>query len=139
MTANAAQHLVKVRDLAATARSMLEYGIVLGVSHFCYYAMFHAALAVMIDARGSAPTNHGRLLRAFGQFARTEFGADGQRIYRAMSKAYYGRIEADYNPRVFRAEVEAEAAQLVGEMDFLLQRCADRLRRGDPSDPAEPS
>ena len=67
-----------------------------GVIHGAYYAMFHAARAVLLAVEGSASTKHGRMVDTFERIAgRQRFEA--LRDHAAEFKAAYAlRIEADY-------------------------------------------
>ena len=45
------------------------------VVHNSYYAMFHAARAVLLVVEGSASTNHGRVVETFARMARRQRGS----------------------------------------------------------------
>jgi uncharacterized protein (UPF0332 family)/predicted nucleotidyltransferase len=68
-----------------------------GVVHGSYYAMFHAARAVLLVLEGNASTNHGRVVKAFGQMAkRRRLGAIAMDFAKTLGEAHELRGEADY-------------------------------------------
>jgi uncharacterized protein (UPF0332 family) len=68
-----------------------------GVVHGSYYAMFHAARAVLLVLEGNASTNHGRVVDTFAQSVRRRrLDPPAADCATALSQAFELRIEADY-------------------------------------------
>jgi len=103
----------------------------MAVIHSAYYAMFHAARAVLFHATGAASRKHDRVVNAFGRRVR-DGDASLRRCGRWLNAAKDGRMVADYaediDPAAEEAEEEAKLAR-----DFL---AACRLAFGfDPDLP----
>ena len=68
----------------------------MAIIHSSYYAMFHAARAVLFQANGSAPRRHDQTIQQFGLLVR-----DLDEALRAAGKAFNElkdeRNDADYN------------------------------------------
>lgn len=91
------------------------------VIHTAYYAMHHAARAALLAARGSAPTNHGRVSAAFMKLASRRDADRGPQRSRALRAAYDLRLLSDYG-RAGR-DLSGDAAQLLHELDSFLEYC----------------
>jgi uncharacterized protein (UPF0332 family) len=76
--------------------------------HAAYYAMLHAATAVLLDRTGGAPKTHSRTIGQFPQLGRDD--NLGKMLAREFNLAERVRLTADYNDRI-RPTVE-EAAEL---------------------------
>jgi uncharacterized protein (UPF0332 family) len=89
----------------------------MAVIHSCYYAMFHAARAILFQATGSAPTRHDRAIQQFGLLVR-----DLDDALRAAGKAFNEvkdeRTAADYDETIVSSSEEAHDA-LRAAVDFL--------------------
>jgi uncharacterized protein (UPF0332 family) len=89
----------------------------MAIIHSSYYAMFHAARAVLFQATGSAPKTHDRTIQQFGLLVR-----DLDDALRAAGKAFNElkdeRTAADYNDTVMSSAQEAGDA-LRAAVDFL--------------------
>jgi uncharacterized protein (UPF0332 family) len=81
----------------------------MAIIHSSYYAMFHAARAVLFQATGSAPKTHDRTIQQFGLLVR-----DLDDALRAAGKAFNEvkdeRAAADYNDTVLPSAQEARDA-----------------------------
>jgi uncharacterized protein (UPF0332 family) len=81
----------------------------MSVIHSSYYAMFHAARAVLFQAKGSAPRKHDRTIQQFGLLVR-----DLDETLRLAAKAFNAmkdeRTAADYNEAASPGPEEARAA-----------------------------
>ncbi len=88
------------------------------VIHTAYYAMHHAARAALLAARGSAPTNHGRVSAPFVKVAPRHDADRGPQRSRALRAAYDLRLLSDYG-RAGR-DLSSDAAQLLPELDSFL-------------------
>jgi uncharacterized protein (UPF0332 family) len=74
--------------------------------HLAYYAMLHAASAVLIDRLGEAPKTHAGTI---GRFSQTVMGSDeGKHFGRALSKAEQLRMVSDYDDGAVPTAAEAE-------------------------------
>ena len=82
--------------------------------HAAYYAMLHAASAVLLDRTGSAPKTHSSTIGQFSQLIRGD--EHGQRLARQFNLAERLRLTADYDDRT-RPTVEeaAEVRKIAGE------------------------
>ena len=89
----------------------------MAIIHSSYYAMFHAARAVLFQVTGQAPKTHDQTIQQFGLLVR-----DLDDALRAAGKAFNEvkdeRNEADYNETVMPSPDEARDA-LQAAVDFL--------------------
>ncbi len=63
--------------------------------HHAYYAMFHAASAVVLAKTGTVPVRHSTVVSEFGRLMR-DLGEDGRTHGRALNRAHDVRLVADY-------------------------------------------
>lgn len=81
----------------------------MAVIHSGYYAMFHAARAVLFQATGNAPKRHDRVIQQFGLLVR-----DLDDALRAAGKAFNEikdeRTAADYDETIVSSSEEARDA-----------------------------
>jgi uncharacterized protein (UPF0332 family) len=90
-------HLDLADEMLAEATAALDRGAHRTAVDRAYYAMVHAASA-LLAADGEQAASHGRLIVRLGeQFARP--GRIDRRHHRAMIAAYELRHAADYDPR----------------------------------------
>ncbi len=86
----------------------------MAIIHSSYYAMFHAARAVLFQAGGSAPKRHDRTIQQFGLLVR-----DLDEALRAVGKAFNEikdeRNDADYNEAVIPSAQEGRDALSAAE------------------------
>lgn len=99
--------------------------------HCSYYAMFHAARAVLLHVNGTASTRHGSVLTAFEARADME-GPDMLARARMLRKAYNARLETDYTEQL--ATSEGKATVLAHATEFVTY-CAIRLGTPPTADP----
>ena len=89
----------------------------MAVIHSSYYAMFHAARAVLFTATGSAPKRHDGVIQQFGLLVR-----DFDDALRMAGKAFNGvkdeRTAADYDETIVPSPEEAREARQAA-LDFL--------------------
>ena len=91
--------------------------------HAAYYAMLHAAAAVLIDRVGKAPKRHGSVI---GQFSQQVSSSDEGRAFgRALNRANSRRFVADYDDETVpsaasAAELRTQAADFVAYCRSLL-------------------
>lgn len=63
--------------------------------HLAYYAMLHAAAAVLIERMGQAPKSHGSIV---GQFSQQVSSSEEGRLFgRALNRASSRRLVSDYD------------------------------------------
>jgi uncharacterized protein (UPF0332 family) len=102
----------------------------MAVIHSSYYAMFHAARAVLFHAIGSAPKRHDGVIQQFGLLVR-----DMDDALRAAGKAFNEvkdeRTSADYDETIVPSPAEAKEARLAA--GNLLEICGDRYGLRPPS------
>ncbi len=89
--------------------------------HQAYYAMFHAARAVLLRATGSAPKKHSSVIAQFGLLVRNRPEAL-KRAARDLNKLEDSRIIADY-AQVRRLST-AEAYDALSKAQECLELCA---------------
>jgi uncharacterized protein (UPF0332 family) len=70
VTSGPSEHLEKARRLLRQSLAMSADDAPESVVHLAYYAMFHAATAVLLKHRDSAATTHAGLIGAFGRFVK---------------------------------------------------------------------
>ncbi|MBV8407552.1 MAG: HEPN domain-containing protein [Alphaproteobacteria bacterium] len=83
------------------------------VIHLSYYAMLHAAAAVLIDRAGRAPKTHGAIVGQFANLTRNE-GEQARPLSRSFNRAQDLRVASDYgddNPTESEAFEAHEAAR----------------------------
>ncbi|MFB6245544.1 MAG: HEPN domain-containing protein [Candidatus Nanohaloarchaea archaeon] len=88
----------------STARLLLENDRLEDAVSRSYYAMFHAAKALLLE-KGSAPKTHNGVASELGQLYRLELGKDMTREY---SRIQEKREKADYGELVDISVEEAE-------------------------------
>ena len=95
----------------------------MAIIHSSYYAMFHAARAVLFQVTGRAPKRHDQAIQHFGLLVR-----DHDDAVRAAGKAFNEvkdeRTAADYDETIVPSSEEARDA-LLAATDFLAI-CAGR-------------
>lgn len=77
--------------------------------HVAYYAMFHAARAVLLKTTGSTPKKHSSVIRMFGEQVREKtepLRASGQDLNSIEAR----RIRADYRETVIISSEDAKDA-----------------------------
>ncbi len=91
--------------------------------HKSYYAMHHAARAVLLRLDGEkAATKHGTVIGRFGQIAKTA-GNDGLiSAARDINRVYDERIESDYHIQEITSEDDAKES--LSKAQNFLRVCA---------------
>lgn len=87
MNDEAARRLAKARRLLDQIARLDAAALPEPVIHAAYYAMFHAATAVLIAREGTAPATHSALIGRFSQLARAE-GGTARDHGRALNRAF---------------------------------------------------
>jgi uncharacterized protein (UPF0332 family) len=103
----------------------------MAVIHSGYYAMFHAARAVLFQATGDAPRRHDRAIQQFGLLVRNLDDAL-RTAGKALNEAKDERTAADYDEAIVPSPEDAREV-VRAAVDFLAA-CGARygLRRSSP-------
>ncbi|TXL71554.1 HEPN domain-containing protein [Vineibacter terrae] len=96
MTPQAARRFAKAERFLQQAVALDAAIAPEGLVHLCYYAMFHAAAAVLLDRHAAAPKTHSATIAQFGALART-VGSDAERLAHNFNRAEDRRLIADYS------------------------------------------
>lgn len=96
MTTEVSQRLAKARRLVRVARTYDPTKDAEGVAHHAYYAMYHAAVAVLLFREGDYPKTHSALVSRFGLFVKDQ-SRTARDQGRALRQAYELRLLADYD------------------------------------------
>lgn len=94
--------------------------------HLSYYAMWHAAFAVLWHVHGTASQNHGRLHAAFQSLVRARAGAETAGLETALERAYEMRRRADYDTDPSLSDLQQDAREIGPLRDRVLGFC-DRI------------
>ena len=86
------------------------------VIHDCYYAMHHAARAVLHARSGDAPTKHAAVIAAFAGLSR-ELDGTGM-LGRTLKQAFDARLKEDYDT-AYTTAVDMARATLIGTESFV--------------------
>jgi uncharacterized protein (UPF0332 family) len=108
VTPHAANRWAKAELSLEHANRMSPEELLEPMIHATYYAMLHAATAVLLDRMGTAPKTHSSTIGQFSQLVRDDDA--GKRLAREFNLAERLRLTADYDDRV-RPTVE-EAVNL---------------------------
>lgn len=96
MTVEVRQRLTKARRLVRVAKTYDPTKDAEGVAHHAYYAMYHAATAVLLSHEGQYPKTHAALVSRFGLFVK-DLSGTARDQGRALRQAYELRLLADYD------------------------------------------
>lgn len=111
----ARDELERARDALHDARVLFDGdGTDSGVVNRLYYAVFHAAQAILY-ARGENPSSHGHVRQQFGQCVVLE-GDASREEGRLLSNLYDYRWEADYGG----GELDVNVEHLIAEVDAFI-------------------
>ncbi len=100
--------------------------------HLCYYAMYHAAVAVLTDRTGTAPAKHTGIIGQFGLLVR-DMGDSARLAGRALNLAYDTRVLADYD--VGQTDLTQDAERLRVDARSFLQFCETLVPQAPSSGP----
>jgi len=103
----------------------------MAVIHSSYYAMFHAARAVLFQTTGNAPKRHDRAIQQFGLLVRN-LDAALRAAGKALNEAKDERTAADYDEAIVPSPEDARDV-LRAAVDFVAA-CSARygLHRSSP-------
>ena len=106
-----------------TFAQQLDASVTLNQPHIisrCYYAMYHAARALVLHVRRADLDDHDRLPAALGQILGTDYG-DVLGQWREV------RNQADYSPYA-PADLASQVVTAVSDANLLLTACRDYLQ-----------
>lgn len=95
MKVEAARRLAKAERVPAQAMQLVADEAPEATIHLSYYAMLHAAAAVLIERQGRAPKTHGAIIWQFAETTRRD-GEEGRSLSRALNRAEDTRLLSDY-------------------------------------------
>jgi uncharacterized protein (UPF0332 family) len=119
----AARRFAKAERFLEQAGKLLPQEVPESTIHTSYYAMLHAAAALVIERTGHAPKSHGAVI---GQFSQQVSSTDEGRVFgRALNRANTRRFVADYDDETIpsaasAAELRDLASQFVAYCRSLL-------------------
>ena len=90
------------------------------IIHNCYYAMYHAAMAVLIARSGTAPAKHSSLIGQFGLLVKS-IGETERDAGRLLRSAFDLRLVADYE--VEPSLMASEARRVLAATPKFLDLC----------------
>jgi len=119
------QRLLEANDRLRGSERDYQYGDYKGASSRAYYAMFHAASA-LLEARGASAKTHRGLMSQFRQYW-VQTGEVSQELDRTFRETQERRVESDYEPASsISAEDARESIQAAERMlELALQHIAD--------------
>lgn len=106
-----------------TFAQQLDAGMTLNQPHIisrCYYAMYHAARALVLHVRRADLDDHDRLPVALGQVLGTDYGD-------VLGRWQEMRNQMDYSPYA-PADLASQVVTAVSDANLLLTVCRDYLR-----------
>jgi len=115
--------LTKAQEYLAFA-GQLDASATLNLPHSvsrCYYAMYHAARAVVLHVRRADPDDHERLPAALGQCLGLPYGD-------LLGRWREARNQVDYSPYP-PADLRQQALAAVSDAELLLAACREGLRK----------
>jgi uncharacterized protein (UPF0332 family) len=127
------QRLTKARRLIRIARGYDDEKDPEGVAHHAYYAMYHAATAVLLERQGTYPKTHSSIVGQFGLLVR-EMPDKAREQGRALRESFELRLLADYDAGATglaeRARASlAAAASFVAFATLLIDKPRSRSER----------
>lgn len=94
MTPQAESRLAKAHEFLRQLEAVSDDAAPSAAIHLAYYAMLHAATAVLLRREGEAPKSHAGTIRRFSQLVMAN--DEGKHFGRMFSKAEQLRIVSDY-------------------------------------------
>jgi uncharacterized protein (UPF0332 family) len=91
----AARRLGRAERFLAQAEEVAADKAPEAIIHLSYYAMLHAAAAVLVERIGRAPKTHGTIIGQFSNLTRTDEGL-GRSSSRTFNHAQNIRLASDY-------------------------------------------
>jgi uncharacterized protein (UPF0332 family) len=123
-----AVRLLKARRLLSQAQSLDAADAPEAVAHLAYYAMFHAATAVLLRNRQAVPKTHRGLIGTFGRMAR-DWGGDASAHGKALNRAEDLRLLADYGAAA--SDLGETAAAVLADAERFVAFCQRQVDAAD--------
>ena len=134
MTDERRQHMRKAARLLRSVELRAESDDPDAVASTAYYAMFHAACAVLLTRSNRLPKTHSTLIGQFGLIVR-DLGPAGRTAGAALHEAYDRRATGDYAVSVQLGRKDAIAARSAASA--FIHFCK-KLQRGSSDDRRQP-
>ncbi|MDZ7714395.1 MAG: HEPN domain-containing protein [Rhodovibrio sp.] len=130
MNAEASSHRHKARRLTGECDHLSPDEAPVALISTSYYAIYHACVAALLSAHGTAPGKHGKVHRAIAELAaKLEGEARAQEVESAIEDAYEMRVRADYEPDGRPEETRRNAERIPALRDTVIAFC-DRVIAG---------
>jgi uncharacterized protein (UPF0332 family) len=126
MNDEASQHMQRAARLLESVETRVDTDDPGAIASTAYYAMFHAACAVLLDRTGRLPKTHSSLIGQFGLTVR-DLGVDGREAGASLHAAFNRRFTADYAVAVQLDRKDAMKAR--NDARFLIEYCRQLQRR----------
>jgi uncharacterized protein (UPF0332 family) len=119
MTESRLQHMRKAERILRSVQQRAGSDVPETVVSSAYYAMHHAACAVLLKQGEPLPKTHASLIERFGLIVR-DLGPDGREAGAALHEAFLRRTKGDYDAEVLLGRNDAIAARdrAVSFVDF---------------------
>lgn len=127
MSQEARLRIAKARDFLAQMCGLDPTDRGETIVHQAYYAMFHAALAVLTAAGAEPASKHASVIAAFGRLVRDK-GDQGRAQGRALNRAFDLRMAADY--AVGRSLLPETVAETAASAIRFVEFCEETLKAG---------
>jgi uncharacterized protein (UPF0332 family) len=111
--AEAARRLARAERFLAQAEEFPADKAPEAIIHLSYYAMLHAAAAVLVERSGRAPKTHGAIIGQFANVTKAD-EREGRALSRSFNHAQNIRLASDYgdeNSTTSEAAETREAAR----------------------------
>ena len=113
MKPEAARRLGRAERFIAQAQEFAAGKASEAIIHLSYYAMLHAAAAVLVERTGRAPKTHGAIIGQFSNLMKADEG-EGRSLSRSFNHAQNIRLASDHgdeNATASEATETREAAR----------------------------
>ena len=118
------EELTKARQLSAEARLILQAGFHAVAAREAYLAIFHAALAYLLEARNERAKTHSGVHSRFAAAAK-EDPALGPAMGRFLARSYEHKQDRDYG--IAEPIPEAEAQDMLENAEAFIARIEQAL------------
>lgn len=122
-------HLSRAQELLRASADLFEHGFRADSISRSYYAMFHAATAVLL-LLGVERSSHKALISAFGEFV-VKRGLMEIQYHGYLRKAFEARSESDYLPS--SSETAEDASAILEQAGDFVRRCGIFIEKGGES------
>ncbi|MEO5335906.1 MAG: HEPN domain-containing protein [Magnetospirillum sp. WYHS-4] len=120
MSRETALHMAKAREFLRQATSYDAGTMPEAAIHLAYYAMFHAAVAVLRRLGGKAPSKHASVVGQFGRIV-ADMGEPARSIGRSFNRALDVRLVSDYGTE--RQDLVAMARRILADAERFVVFC----------------